>query len=167
MSVVALREFSSAAEMMAHYKALHRRDRERRPPPVVAAPAPEPPPEPEPPPAEPILPIKTARGVRTSWIIWNVGRYFNIDKDDMISARRTARVVYARHICFYLMKRHTLLSFPEIGRRFGGRDHTTILHGYRKINAMHGTDPSVANDISMLETMILRDTTTTSDVWSG
>src|SRR5947208_9463121 len=62
-----------------------------------------------------------------------VARQYNVSRADLLSSRRTANVVRPRQVAMYLAKTLTLRSLPEIGRRFGGRDHTTVLHGVRKI----------------------------------
>ena len=62
-----------------------------------------------------------------------VASRFNVSRADILSSRRTAAVVKPRQIAMYLSKILTLRSLPEIGRRFGGRDHTTVLHAVRKI----------------------------------
>lgn len=59
---------------------------------------------------------------------------------DMTSARRTRAMVMARQIAMYLCKRHTPNSLPDIGRRFGGRDHTTVLHAVARVERMMGTE---------------------------
>lgn len=63
---------------------------------------------------------------------------------DMVSARRTANVVRPRQVAMYLAKTVTLRSLPEIGRRFGGRDHTTVLHAVRKIEGLIKIDADLA-----------------------
>jgi hypothetical protein len=60
---------------------------------------------------------------------------FGVKTNDLTSARRTANLVRPRQVAMYLAKTLTGRSLPEIGRRFGGRDHTTVLHGIRKIAA--------------------------------
>ena len=67
-----------------------------------------------------------------------VARHYNVSRADMLSSRRTANVVRPRQIAMYLAKTLTLRSLPEIGRRFGGRDHTTVLHAVRKIENLGG-----------------------------
>ena len=62
-----------------------------------------------------------------------VARQYNVSRADLLSSRRTANVVRPRQVAMYLAKILTLRSLPEIGRRFGGRDHTTVLHAVRKI----------------------------------
>ena len=67
-----------------------------------------------------------------------VGRRYNVSRADILSSRRTAHVVLPRQVAMYLARVLTLRSFPEIGRRFGGRDHTTILHSVIKISWLIG-----------------------------
>lgn len=69
-----------------------------------------------------------------------VARHFKISVLEMKSARRAANIVRPRHIAAYLARVHTLKSLPEIGRRFGDRDHTTILHAVRKIQRLMEKD---------------------------
>jgi len=60
-------------------------------------------------------------------------------------------VVRPRQVAMYLAKTLTLRSLPEIGRRFGGRDHTTVLHAVRKIENLVGTDSALAEEIELLK----------------
>jgi len=80
-----------------------------------------------------------------------VGRHFNVSRSDLLSARRTANVVRPRQIAMYLAKTLTLRSLPEIGRRFGGRDHTTVLHAVRKIEALIATETALKAQIEALK----------------
>lgn len=61
-----------------------------------------------------------------------VGKKHDVTLSELLSPQRGQRVVIARHECFWRCKKETNLSLPQIGRRFGGRDHTTVLHGIRK-----------------------------------
>jgi len=80
-----------------------------------------------------------------------VSRHFNVSRSDLLSARRTANVVRPRQIAMYLAKTLTLRSLPEIGRRFGGRDHTTVLHAVRKIEALVAIETALAAQIDALK----------------
>ena len=71
-----------------------------------------------------------------------------------MSARRTANVVRPRQVAMYLSKVMTLRSLPEIGRRFGGRDHTTVLHAVRKIEGLTGSDEALREDVRALKSML-------------
>ncbi len=80
-----------------------------------------------------------------------VARQYNVSRSDLLSSRRTANVVRPRQVAMYLSKVLTLRSLPEIGRRFGGRDHTTVLHAVRKIEALVGKDHSLADEVELLK----------------
>ena len=83
-----------------------------------------------------------------------VAKHFNVSKADLLSSRRTRSVVRPRQIAMYLAKTMTPRSLPEIGRHFGGRDHTTVLHAVRKIEQMIAGDPSLAEEIELLKRLI-------------
>jgi chromosomal replication initiator protein len=80
-----------------------------------------------------------------------VARQYNVSRSDLLSSRRTANVVRPRQVAMYLAKTLTLRSLPEIGRRFGGRDHTTVLHAVRKIEGLVGNDVALAEEIEVLK----------------
>jgi chromosomal replication initiator protein len=80
-----------------------------------------------------------------------VARQYNVSRSDLLSSRRTANVVRPRQVAMYLAKTLTLRSLPEIGRRFGGRDHTTVLHAVRKIEGLVGNDMTLAEEIEILK----------------
>jgi chromosomal replication initiator protein len=80
-----------------------------------------------------------------------VARQYNVSRADLLSSRRTANVVRPRQVAMYLAKTLTLRSLPEIGRRFGGRDHTTVLHAVRKIENLVNTDTGLAQEIELLK----------------
>src|SRR3954469_1714582 len=83
-----------------------------------------------------------------------VARHYNVSRADMLSSRRTANVVRPRQVAMYLAKTLTLRSLPEIGRRFGGRDHTTVLHAVRKIESLVGNDSVLAEEIEILKRLL-------------
>jgi chromosomal replication initiator protein len=83
-----------------------------------------------------------------------VANHYNVSRADILSSRRTATVVRPRQIAMYLAKSLTLRSLPEIGRRFGGRDHTTVLHAVRKIEGMVAKDTELATEIDHLKRML-------------
>jgi chromosomal replication initiator protein len=80
-----------------------------------------------------------------------VARQYNVSRSDLLSSRRTANVVRPRQVAMYLAKTMTLRSLPEIGRRFGGRDHTTVLHAVRKIENLIGNDAALADEVDALK----------------
>jgi chromosomal replication initiator protein len=97
-----------------------------------------------------IRPVEPKR-VRIEDIQRIVARQYNVSRADLLSSRRTANVVRPRQVAMYLAKILTLRSLPEIGRRFGGRDHTTVLHAVRKIESLAGNDSAFAEEIEALK----------------
>ena len=93
--------------------------------------------------------------VRVDDILRVVAKHYNVSRADLLSQRRTATVVKPRQIAMYLAKTLTLRSLPEIGRRFGGRDHTTVLHAVRKIDGLVATDRVLADEIEVLKRLAL------------
>ncbi len=79
-----------------------------------------------------------------------VGRHYNVAKADLLSPRRARTVVVPRQVGMYLAKKLTTRSLPEIGRRFGGRDHSTVLHAVRKIDEQIRSDEKLAKDVALL-----------------
>ena len=80
-----------------------------------------------------------------------VATHYNVSRADLLSSRRTAAVVMPRQIAMFLAKSLTLRSLPEIGRRFGGRDHTTVLHAVRKIDKLCDTNPTLKDELDLLK----------------
>jgi len=83
-----------------------------------------------------------------------VAQHFNIRLADMHSARRARNVARPRQVAMYLAKQLTTRSLPEIGRKFGGRDHTTVMHAVRRIEELRQTDAGLAEDIELLRRML-------------
>ncbi len=83
-----------------------------------------------------------------------VAEHFNVRMTDMHSARRARAVARPRQVAMYLAKQLTSRSLPEIGRKFGGRDHTTVMHAVRKIDELKLGDPSFAEDVELLRRML-------------
>lgn len=83
-----------------------------------------------------------------------VVQHYHLTKRDMIANRRARRVVMPRQIAMYLAKQLTLRSLPEIGKLFGGRDHTTVLHAVRKIEKAVSENASFAAEIETLQKRI-------------
>jgi chromosomal replication initiator protein len=95
------------------------------------------------------------RRIRVEDILRVVSKHYNVTRADLLSSRRTANVVRPRQIAMYLAKVLTLRSLPEIGRRFGGRDHTTVLHAVRKIEGLVQGDKALAEEIEVLKRMLM------------
>ncbi len=83
-----------------------------------------------------------------------VANHYSVSRADILSSRRTAVVVKPRQVAMFLAKTLTMRSLPEIGRRFGGRDHTTVLHAVRKIEALSANDATLRDEIDLLKRML-------------
>ena len=79
-----------------------------------------------------------------------VSDHFNIRLSDLIGPKRVRTFARPRQMAMYLSKQLTSRSLPEIGRRFGGRDHTTVMHGVRKIEELMSKDSQIADDLELL-----------------
>ena len=96
------------------------------------------------------------RRIKIEDILRVVSRHFAVSKQDIISQRRHRSVVRPRQIGMYLAKHLTSRSLPEIGRRFGDRDHTTVLHAIRKIDKEVGDSPRLKDEIDELKRQLSR-----------
>lgn len=90
------------------------------------------------------------RKVTVEEIQRKVSEHFNIRLSDMIGPKRLRTFARPRQMAMYLAKQMTSRSLPEIGRRFGGRDHTTVLHGVKRIEELMVTDSQIADDVELL-----------------
>src|SRR5690606_12773313 len=97
---------------------------------------------------------REARRVRIEDILRIVSRHYKVPRNDLLSSRRSRDVVRPRQIAMYLAKSLTSRSLPEIGRRFGGRDHTTVLHSVRKVEQLMKDDGDLAQEIELLKRML-------------
>ena len=162
---MALLECRTADELREHYKAVKARvGRWKLPEP----PAPEPIPEPvainieiTEIPQETMVQVHrnvsepaVVRHPSIAETIDAVCQRFNISRNDLLSARRTRNVLLPRQIAMYLAKNLTLRSLPHIGRHFGGRDHTTVIHSVNKIAALRLVDWSIDCDCRELESIL-------------
>jgi chromosomal replication initiator protein len=83
-----------------------------------------------------------------------VAEHYSIRIADMHSARRARAVARPRQVAMYLAKQLTPRSLPEIGRKFGGRDHTTVMHAIRKIEELRAGDPVLSEDIEAMRRLL-------------
>lgn len=97
------------------------------------------------------LPVRSERRVTVDDIQKTVAAYFSLSVDDLVSKRRSQSVVRPRHIAMYLAKSLTTRSLPDIGRRFGGRDHSTVIHAVRKITDQLPADAALADDVEAVK----------------
>lgn len=79
-----------------------------------------------------------------------VSEHYDIRLSDMLGPKRTRTLARPRQVAMWLCKQLTSRSLPEIGRKFGKRDHTTIMHGVRKIDELRQSDSQIADDLEML-----------------
>ncbi len=103
---------------------------------------------------EDITSIHSSKRVSSDQIIKAIIKFFNITHEDLTGKKRTRELVYPRQIAMYLLKHELSLSFPVIGRELGGKDHTTIMHGEKKILKEAATDKHVQNDLISIKEMI-------------
>ncbi len=94
------------------------------------------------------------RKVTIDEIIRKVADHYTLRISDLLSARRARSVARPRQVAMYLSKTLTTRSLPDIGRRFGGRDHTTVIHAIRKIEELRVTDAQIAEDVELLRRML-------------
>ena len=83
-----------------------------------------------------------------------VSEHYSIRLSDMIGPKRLRTIARPRQVAMYLAKQLTPRSLPEIGRRFGGRDHTTIIHGVRKIEELMSIDSQLSDDLQILKRIL-------------
>ena len=91
------------------------------------------------------------RKVTVDEIQQRVAAHYNIKLAEMSSPRRARSVARPRQVAMYLAKQLTTLSLPQIGKRFGNRDHTTVMHAVRKIEELKVSDLSIAEDVELLK----------------
>lgn len=150
---------AESRQVAAHRARLARLGGLNQSPVVYKPPAPEPPPvvvepEPEMTPKKEYVPWFRIIG-RVSYTIRDiqeaVSEFYGVERIDLISARRTLPIVTYRQIAMYLAKSLTRSSFPQIGRQFGGRDHSTALHAVRKIERRMISDEKLRSDIDQIK----------------
>jgi len=94
------------------------------------------------------------RRIKIEDILRIISRHYGVSKSDLLSQRRHRSVVWPRQIGMYLAKQLTQRSLPEIGRRFGNRDHTTVLHAIRKIDGLLGDNVRLRDEIDELKKIL-------------
>lgn len=92
--------------------------------------------------------------ITAEYILDIVANYFHLKPEELISSKRTRNIAYPRQIAMYLCRKLTDLSLPKIGEKFGGRDHTTIIHGFDKISRELQTDIELTQMLNELESKI-------------
>ena len=97
----------------------------------------------------------TSQKITPDLIIKVVAEYFFVPISDLLSSKRSQEIVYPRQIVMYLCRTLTDVSLGVIGKKLGNRDHTTVLHGYEKIQRLIDTDPSVKKDVEELKKKLM------------
>ncbi len=97
---------------------------------------------------------KEPKRVKIDDILRIVAKHYGVQRGDLLSSRRNQSIVRPRQIGMYLAKTLTSRSLPEIGRRFGGRDHTTVLHAIRKIEGLKQQDGVLKDELDSLARML-------------
>jgi chromosomal replication initiator protein len=100
-----------------------------------------------------ILPSSRPKHLTITFIQEKICEYYGIRLEDLLGSCRDSKLVLPRHIGMYLCRELLGASFPNIGKAFGGRDHTTIMNGYSKVNKKK-RDPSVRNDLENIKNML-------------
>ena len=99
---------------------------------------------------QPNLKVAVERRVTVDEIQKLTSDHFGLKQADLLSERRTRSVARPRQVAMWLCKQHTTRSYPDIGRRFGGRDHTTVLHAVKKVEELLISDDQIARDVEAL-----------------
>nr|WP_026172595.1 chromosomal replication initiator protein DnaA [Asticcacaulis benevestitus] len=99
---------------------------------------------------QPNLKVAVERRVTVDEIQKLVSDHFGLKQADLLSERRTRAIARPRQVAMWLCKQHTTRSYPDIGRRFGGRDHTTVLHAVKKVEELLQADDQIARDVEAL-----------------
>lgn len=94
------------------------------------------------------------RKVTVEEIMRQVADHYNLRMSDLLSPRRARSVARPRQVAMFLSKMLTSKSLPDIGRRFGGRDHTTVIHAVKKVEELKMTDNQIAEDVELLRRML-------------
>jgi chromosomal replication initiation ATPase DnaA len=102
---------------------------------------------PSPAPSEPAPP-------RVAAIKQAVVEHYGLDASDMTTARRAQTIAHPRQVAMYLCRKLTLRSLPEIGRMFGGRDHSTVIHAVKQVEYRLATDPDLRDAVALISAAI-------------
>ena len=97
-----------------------------------------------------IVGLKFQRRVKVKEIQERVAQFYGIEERYMRAKDRERRISRPRQVAMYLAREMTPMSYPEIGRRFGGRDHSTVIHAFRRVERLIQDDPFVALDVEVL-----------------
>lgn len=96
----------------------------------------------------------SSRQVSVDAIQKRVAAHYGVRVSEMFSARRARNIARPRQVAMYLSKNLTSLSYPDIGRQFGGRDHTTVMHAVKTIESLSQSDGQLAEDVQLLKSIL-------------
>ena len=96
----------------------------------------------------------SSRQISVDVIQKRVAAHYGVRVSEMFSARRARNIARPRQIAMYLAKNLTSLSYPEIGRQFGGRDHTTVMHAVKTIENLMKSDAQLAEDVKLIKSIL-------------
>lgn len=91
------------------------------------------------------------KGIQIKDVIDVISSYYEVEKEELLNKGRKKEVVYPRQIAMYLLRTELNTSYPGIGKYFGGRDHTTALHAYEKINKLQKTNKKFSDELSFIQ----------------
>lgn len=94
-------------------------------------------------------------GLTPETVLQAICRVFSLQKSDLLGESREKNVALARQMAFWFYKKELDLSYPTIGKLFGGRNHTTVMHGYNKIQELIETDPKIKDKVLLTKKMLL------------
>ncbi len=95
------------------------------------------------------------KNITVETIIAKTAENFNIKPEEVLSKKRTQNIAMTRQVAMYLCRMLTDLSLPKIGEEFGGRDHTTVLHGFKKIDALISSNSDFKHRLELIKNSIL------------
>ena len=101
-----------------------------------------------------VIPSSEARTLSIDTIARTVANFYHISLEEMKGKRRDKHIVFPRQVAMFLIREETASSLPAIGQAFGGRDHTTVLHSYEKINTDAREDQRLQNDLRKIREML-------------
>jgi chromosomal replication initiator protein len=94
---------------------------------------------------------KSAHGLKPTKVFRAVSTFFNIKHDDLVGKKRNKELIKPRQLCMYLLRTEASMSFPEIAREMGGKDHSTIMYGCKSIEKNLATDEEIKNELALLK----------------
>lgn len=103
-----------------------------------------------------LIKLEKAKRITIDEILQKVGTFYNITILQLQGQKRLKNFAFPRHIAMYIARTFTDLSYPEIGQAFGGRDHTTVMHAYKKINKKLANDKQMKEEINSISQMLLK-----------